>query len=582
MKGVHHVLKLVKYLKPYTLAIIATLVFVLFQVLGDLYLPRLMADVVNNGVLQGDTAYIWKLGGFMLVVSVVGTVFSILASYYASKVSAKFGFQMRQKVFEHIETFSLTEFDKFGTSSLINRTTNDITQVQNLVMMVLRMLVMAPLMCIGGIIMAVNQNKELSSIFLIVIPILILAISLIMGRAIPYFKALQVKLDKINLVLRENLMGIRVIRAFTRTAYEQQRFDKANQDLMQTAVKINQIMALSWPLMMLIMNISTVAIVWFGSQRIDTGNMNVGDLMAFIQYGMQIMFSLLMMSMMLVMVPRAQASALRIGEVLETKPTIIQEQKETRSLVEQDGVLAFRNVSFFYPGAETSAVSEISFSSRKGEITAIIGGTGSGKSTIVNLIERFYDATAGEITYNGIPITDQDLNEYRQSIAIVPQKAVLFSGTIADNIRFGKPDATDEDIRAAATIAQADRFISDLDGEYQYELSQGGTNLSGGQKQRLAIARAIVRRPKIYVFDDSFSALDYKTDANLRAALKQEIKDAIIIIVAQRVSTVIDAQQIIVLNDGEIVGIGTHEALLHSSDVYREIVDSQLSKEEQA
>lgn len=574
-------IKLSKYLKPYTLAIIATLVFVLLQVLGDLYLPTLMADVVNNGVLRGDTAYIWTIGGVMLVVSIIATVFSILASYFASRVSAKFGFVLRQSIFEHIEKFSLFEFDKLGTSSLINRTTNDVTQVQNLVMMILRMLVMAPLMCIGGIIMAVNQNKGLSSIFLIVIPVLIVAITLIMSKAIPYFKQLQVKLDKINLVLRENLIGIRVIRAFTRTGYEQKRFDEANKSLMDTAVKINQIMALSWPLMMLIMNLSTVAIVWFGSQRIDVGNMNVGDLMAFIQYGMQIMFSLLMMSMMLVMVPRAQASAQRISEVLDTVPSIVDKEGEKTVANNREAELSFNQVNFAYPGAETSAVENISFKSKSGQITAIIGGTGSGKSTIVNLIERFYDTTSGTITFNQEPIHNLELKSYRQLLAIVPQKAMLFSGTIADNIKVGKLDATEDDVLQAARIAQASSFIEQLDGGYAYEVSQGGTNLSGGQKQRLAIARAIVRRPKLYVFDDSFSALDYKTDAKLRAALKQEITDAVVIIVAQRVSTVIDADQIIVLNEGQVAGIGTHEELLQTCSVYVEIVNSQLSKEEQ-
>lgn len=574
-------LKLTRYLKPYTVAIIATLVFVFIQVLGDLYLPSLMADVVNEGVLQGSIAYIWKMGGFMLVVSVIGTVFSILATFYASRISAKFGYDLRHAVFTHIEEFSLTEFDKIGTSSLINRTTNDVSQVQNLVMMILRMLVMAPMMCIGGIIMAVNQNKELSAIFIIVIPVLILAITLIMTKAIPFFKALQVKLDKLNLVLRENLIGIRVIRAFTRTPYEQKRFDNANKSLMDTAVKINQIMALSWPLMMLIMNISTVAIVWFGSQRIDAGSMNVGDLMAFIQYGMQIMFSLLMFSMMLVMVPRAQASAIRIAEVLNVKPSI--ENSPLNKAVPTNGSveLAFNQVSFTYPGAESPAVSKLNFTCHKGTVTAFIGGTGSGKSTIVNLIERFYDTTEGEIVFNGEPIQQLALDSYRKAIAVVPQKTTLFSGTVLDNIRYGKEDASMEEIKSAAAIAQADTFIDQLEGDYNYIVTQGGTNLSGGQKQRLSIARAIVRRPLIYVFDDSFSALDYKTDAKLRAALKSEIKDAIVIIIAQRVSTVMDADQIIVLHEGQIVGIGNHDELMRSSEVYQEIVDSQLSKEEQ-
>lgn len=543
-----------------------------------------MSDIVNNGIVKGDTSYILKFGGYMLLVSVGGSIVAILASLLSSKVSSSFGKIVRHKVFAKVESFSLQEFDKLGTASLITRTTNDINQVQQVVLMILRMMIMAPMMCIGGLFMAFSKDTKLSLVLLVALPVLALAIFIIVRKGMPYFKIMQKKLDRINLVLREGLTGIRVIRAFNRTNYEQERFTDASKDLTNTAIKVNQIMAFMMPLMMLIMNFCIVGIVWFASKRIDMGAMQVGDMMAFIQYAMQIMFSLVMMSMMFVMIPRAQASAVRINEVLDTNPAI-QHDEVTKQVVvadQEQGVISFNNVTFMYPGAEKPALSNIDFTCKPGETTAIIGGTGSGKTTIVNLVERFFDCNEGSITYSGVDLKDWNLSELRQQMALVPQKAIIFSGTIAENIRNGKEDASDEEVREAASIAQASGFIEKMEHGYDTELAQGGTNISGGQKQRLSIARALVRKPKLYLFDDSFSALDYKTDAKLRAALSEKIHDAAMIIVAQRVSTVMHADQILVLDEGRIVGKGTHAELLQTSEVYREIVQSQLSEEESA
>ncbi|MCM3633781.1 ABC transporter ATP-binding protein [Paenibacillus camelliae] len=577
-------LQLMRYLRPYLFTIIAIIILILMQSLADLYLPTLMSDIVNNGILTGDTGYIWKMGGFMLGVSIIGTIVSVLASLYASKVSSSFGKIVRHDVFDKVESFSLQEFDKLGTASLITRTTNDINQVQQVILMILRMMVMAPLMCIGGIIMALYKDVQLSMVLLVVLPVLALAIFIIVRFGMPHFKIMQKKLDRINLVLREGLTGIRVIRAFNRTSFEAGRFTDANKDLMNTAVKVNQIMAFMMPVMMLIMNVCIIAIVWFGSKRIDMGQMMIGDLMAFIQYAMQIMFSLVMMSMMFVMLPRAQASAVRINEVLHTEPSVVDSHEHNRIAANpaMKGTITFRNVSYTYPGAEKPAVHNISFESKPGEVTAIIGGTGSGKTTLINLIERFFDCDEGEVMLNGVDVKRWGLEELRNQMALVPQKNMIYSGTITDNIRYGKEDATEEEVREAAAIAQALPFIERMEHGFDTVLSQGGTNISGGQKQRLSIARALVRKPSLYLFDDSFSALDYKTDAALRSALKEHVTDAAMIIVAQRVSTVMHAEQIIVLNEGEIVGKGTHQELLETSDVYREIVQSQLSEEESA
>lgn len=574
-------IKLFRLLKPYRAAIGLVMMLILLQSLAELYLPTLMADIVNKGVIEGNKAYIWRMGGFMLGVTLAGTLVSVLASLYASRISSGFGRLVRSKVFSHVEGFSLQEFDKIGTASLITRTTNDINQVQQVLMMMLRMMVMAPMMCIGGIIMALYKDAKLTLVLLVALPVLALAIWLITSKGMPYFKAIQKKLDRINLVLRENLTGIRVIRSFNRTEHERERFVAANADLMDNAIKVNRIMAFMMPLMMLIMNLSTIAIVWFGGLRIGSGAMGVGDLMAFIQYAMQIMFSLLMFSMMFVMVPRAAASAQRINEVIDLEPTVVDPaamQKASGSV--KQGTVEFRNVSFHYPGAERPALSDISFTAMPGQVTAIIGGTGSGKSTLLGLIPRFFDVAEGTVTVDGVDVRKWGQEPLRSGISLVPQKAVLFTGTVSENIRYGKEDATEEEIIAASKTAQALDFVSEMPEKFDTMIAQGGVNVSGGQKQRLSIARALVRRPKVFLFDDSFSALDYKTDARLRAALKEETSDATVIIVAQRVSTVMDADQIIVLDEGIISGIGTHRELMEQSSVYREIVASQLSEEE--
>ncbi|MEJ8547291.1 ABC transporter ATP-binding protein [Brevibacillus borstelensis] len=570
---------LMRYLRPYRSMIVWTMVFVLLQSIANLYLPTLMSDIVNEGVVKENTPYILKIGGLMLLVSAAGAALSVGASYLASRTASGFGMRLRSSVFSHVERFSLQEFDKLGTSSLITRTTNDITQLQQVLIMMLRMMVMAPMMCIGGIIMAVSKDAKLSLVIIAVIPVLALAIYLIGSKGIPYFKAMQTKIDKLNLVLREYLTGIRVVRAFNRTDHERERFDVANEDLTATSIKAAQIMAAIMPVMMLLMNVTSIAIIWFGGLRISEGHIQVGDLMAFLQYAMQILFSLMMASMMFNMLPRASASAARIREVLQTDPVIV-DRGSAKVAAHGPASVVFDQVSFRYPGAEKSALSGISFEAPPGQVTAIIGGTGSGKTTLVSLIPRFYDVESGSIRVGGVDVRELSQEALRAQIGFVPQKALLFSGTIADNIRYGKEDATDEELRRAAEIAQASEFITGMKDGFESVIAQGGMNVSGGQKQRLSIARALIRKPDVYVFDDSFSALDYKTDARLRAALKNETQAATVIIVAQRVGTVIDADQIIVLEEGAIAGIGTHAELMETCGVYREIVTSQQTEEE--
>lgn len=574
-------IKLFRFLKPYASYVAAILVLLFFQALADLYLPTLMSDIVDKGIMQGDTKYILNIGGFMLIVAAGSGVCVILASFLAARVSTSFGRDIRSKVFSRVESFSLNEFDKLGTASLVTRTTNDITQVQQTTFMILRMMVSAPIMCIGGIIMAVSKDAKLSLIFAVVIPILAAIILVVAKKGVPLFKTNQKRLDKLNLVLRENLTGIRVIRAFNRIDDEKRRFTKANKDLTETAIKVNKIMAVLMPIMMIIMNFTSVSIIWFGGIRIDNGDMQVGSMMAFLQYAMQIMFSFIMVSMIFVMIPKAEASAVRINEVLDTIPEI-KDPENPKNSSNQRGSVEFKDVTFSYPGAEQPAISNISFSAKPGEVTAIIGGTGSGKSTLISLIPRFYDIDSGSILVDGVDIRHISQEVLREKIGFVPQKAVLFTGNITDNIRYGKENATLEEVAHASEIAQATEFISDMKDGFDSEIAQGGTNVSGGQKQRLSIARALVRRPEIYIFDDSFSALDFKTDAKLRAALKGETKESTVIIVAQRVSTVMDADRIIVLDEGRIEGIGNHKELLNICEVYREIVSSQLSEEELA
>ncbi|SHI39326.1 ABC transporter ATP-binding protein [Desulfosporosinus lacus] len=574
-------IKLFKLLKQYTLEIAVVIVLLFVQVLSDLYLPTLMADIVDIGLANKDVNYIIKIGGFMLFIAAGGTICAIIATYLSSKTAVGFGKILREKIFTKVESFSLHEFDKLGTATLITRTTNDVTQIQQVSVLILSMMITAPLTCIGGVIMALQQDTSLAWVLVVAIPILFAIIGLTLKRGLPLFKVMQEKIDRLNLVLREKLTGIRVIRAFNRIEKERVRFDEANADLMDNAIKVNLIMAVLMPAMMLIMNLTTVALVWFGALRIDEGSMQIGSLLAFIQYAAQILFSLLMLVMLFIMVPRAQVSAVRINEVLDTDLDIIDPEK-SKQVNDERGFVEFKEVSFRYPGADQPALNNITFSAKPGELTAIIGGTGSGKSTLINLMTRFYDVESGSVLVDGVDVREMSQKALRAKIGFVPQKTVLFSGTIAENIKYGKQNATKEEIEHAAQVAQATEFVSGLEAGFDHPIAQGGTNVSGGQKQRISIARALIRKAEIYIFDDSFSALDFKTDAKLRAALKPEIANSTVFIIAQSVSTVRDADRIIVLDEGEISGIGTHKELLNTCKVYREIVASQLSEEELA
>ena len=572
-------MKLFRFLKPYILPIVVVVLLVFIQSMAELYLPNLMSDIVNKGITNNNIDYITQTGGFMILITLVDSLCAILAAFLSSQIAMGFGRIIRGELFAHITRFSLHEFDKFGTPSLVTRNTNDITQIQTVVMIMLRMMIMAPITCVGGIIMAVSKDKGLAWIIMVVVPVLAISVAFIARKAFPLFKSIQAKIDKINLILREELTGIRVIRAFNRSDDERLRFGKANLDLTDTSIQVNRILALLMPVLMLVMNFTSLGVLWFGGLRIDLGTSNVGDMMAFLQYAMQIMFAVLMGSMMFVMLPRAQASAVRINEVLATVPEI-NDAKTVKKPGLKRGYVEFKNVSFSYHGAEEPAIREISFSAAPGEITAIIGSTGSGKSTLISLVPRFYDVDSGSVEIDGLDVREMSQDTLRSKIGFVPQKAFLFTGTIADNIRYGKEDASDEEVSHAAEIAQATEFIASMQEGFDTVIAQGGTNVSGGQKQRLSIARALVGKPEIYIFDDSFSALDFKTDARLRAALKKETADATVIIVGQRVATIMDADRIIVLDEGRIAGIGTHKELYKNCEVYQEIVHSQLSENE--
>lgn len=572
-------IKLFRFLKKYWISVVVILVLIFFQVMAELNLPNLMSDIVDTGIVNSDVDYILQTGGKMLLVALGGTLCSVVAALFASKVAMAFSRDVRREVFTHVEGFSLNEFNKIPTSSLITRTTNDITQVQTVMVMGLRILVMAPIMFVGALIMALSKDTYLARVIAAAIPVVLGMMIFVAVKGMPLFKSMQTKVDKLNLVVREGLTGIRVIRAFNRTDFEKDRFKAANKDLTDTAIKVNKLLATLMPLMMFVFNLLTIGILWFGANRIDLGEMAVGDLMAFIQYAMQIMMSVIMVAMMFILIPRASASAVRINEVLDLKPEILDPKNPNNRKVER-GHVEFKNVYFRYPGAEEPVLSNISFDARPGETTAIIGSTGSGKSALINLIPRFYDVEKGSILVDGVDIKDMLQEDLRNKVGIVPQKAVLFSGSVSDNIRYGKEDASDEEVKHAAEVAQALDFVTNMKDGFDSFIAQGGNNVSGGQKQRLAIARALIKRPEIYIFDDSFSALDLKTDAKLRAALKKETGDSTVIIVAQRVSTVMDADRIIVLEQGEIAGMGTHKELLNNCEIYREIVSSQLSEEE--
>ncbi|MCD7577570.1 ABC transporter ATP-binding protein/permease [Listeria monocytogenes] len=571
-------MKLMKRLKPYWLSITAVLVLTFGQVIGQLYLPTLMSNIIDKGVVTGDTDYIWSTGMKMLLISFASVILSVIVVYLASRISMGFGKELRDKIFTKVEDFSLQEFDKVGTSSLITRTTNDVVQIQNVLYMMMRLMVMAPIMLLGGIIMAVGRDAKLSLIFVVVLPLLLLLVVILGGKAMPMFKSLQKKMDKLNRVIREGLTGIRVVRSFNRNEDELEKFEEANADYATTAIKVNRLLSLMSPLMMLLMNLTSIAIVWIGSIFIGNGDMQVGDLMAFIQYAMQIMMSFMMLSAVFIMIPRAGASAERINEVLDMNAEILNPENPKTST--PPAKLSFEHVTFRYEGAEKPVIEDITFEANAGETIAIIGSTGAGKSTLINMIPRFYDVESGVVKINGIDVREMDQSSLRQKIGLVPQKAVLFTGTIASNMRYGKEDATDEEIWEALRTAQAENFVSKLANGLGSRVEQGGNNFSGGQKQRLSIARSLIRKPEIYIFDDSFSALDFKTDAKLREALKAETTEAVTLIVAQRITSVVNSDQIIVMNESKIAGMGTHEELKESNQIYQEIMRSQLSEEE--
>jgi len=565
-------------LRPYRLQIVIVLVLVLAQVIANLYLPTLNADIINNGVITGDTAYILKVGGLMLGITLIYVLAAIAAVYWGSKISMGLGRDTRGSLFRRVQSFSQAEVNKFGPPSLITRTTNDVQQVQMVVLMMLNVVVAAPLTAIGGIIMALRLNVPLSAVILVAIPIMGVFIGLVMTRAIPLFMSMQKKIDRINQVTREFLSGVRVIRAFDRTVYEGQRFDVANEDLTTTTLKVGRLFALMFPTLTVILNLSTVAIMWFGGKQIADGSMPIGDLTAFLTYIIQILFAVLMATIMFVMVPRAAVSAQRIMEVLDTQPTIADPQRPVTDVAEA-GNVEFRDVEFRYPGAEEPVLSGISFTARPGETTAIVGSTGSGKTTLISLIPRFYEVTGGSVLVDGTDVRELAQQDLWRRIGLVPQKSFLFSGTVADNLRHGDQKAADEELWRYLEIAQGREFVEAMPEQLEAPVAQGGANVSGGQRQRLAIARALAKRAKIQIYDDSFSALDFTTDARLRAALHKHTADATVIIVAQRVGTIMHADQIIVLEDGTIAGIGTHGELLETSETYREIVTSQFGVE---
>ena len=572
---------LARFLRPYRGQILVVVALLLGQSLANLYLPTLNADIIDNGIAKGDTHYIVTVGGLMLLVTLLMGAASVVAVYWGAKTAMAFGRDVRGALFRRVQSFALMEVNRFGTPSLITRTTNDVQQVQMLVLMSLTLMIAAPIMIVGGIVMALRMNARLSLLLVVILPIMAVVVGFIVTRAVPMYRRMQEKIDRINVVLRETLSGIRVIRAFDRTLHEQRRFEAVNEDLTDTALRVMRLFAGLFPAIMLIVNLSTVAVMWFGSLLVGDGRMPIGSLTAYLAYLMQILFSVLMATIMFVMVPRAAASAERIQEVLDVEPTVLDPERPAPP-PPRLGVLEFREVEFRYPGAEEPVLSGISFTAGPGEITAIVGSTGSGKSTLVNLIPRLYDATGGSILVDGVDIRELSQQDLWSRIGLVPQRAFLFSGTVGGNVRDGRERATDDDVWRALEVAQARDFVQDMPGGLEAPVAQGGANLSGGQRQRLAIARAIVKRPEIYVFDDSFSALDFATDARLRTALRAETRDATVVIVAQRVGTIMHADRIVVLSDGRIAGIGTHEELMASCETYREIVYSQLSPEEVA
>jgi len=572
--------KLAKYLKPYIIGILGILILTYIQVQTTLKLPDYMSKIINEGIVSQNNSVIWNNGLWMLVVALLGAACTVALGYLSAKVATGFARDLRAEVFTKVESFSMREFDKFSTASLITRSTNDVQQIQMVFLMILRMVLSAPIMAVGAVIKAYRMAPSMTWILALAVTVLMGMIMLIFAIALPKFKMLQKLVDKLNLVTRENLTGLRVIRAFNAENYEEKKFERANRELTDVNLFVNRLMVVMQPMMTLIFSFSAVAIVWFGAHLIGTGNLAIGDMVAFMQYAMQVIMSFLMLSFIFIMVPRASVSAGRIAEVVSTDPIIKDPEKPKKFATGVKGVIEFKDVTFSYPGADTPVLKNITFEAHAGETTAFIGSTGSGKSTLINLIPRFYDVTKGQILIDGLDVREVSQRDLCDKIGYVPQKGVLFSGSVKSNIKYGAQNATDKELKKAIEVAQAYDFVNDLKDKLNTNIAQGGTNVSGGQKQRLSIARAIIKKPEIYIFDDSFSALDFRTDAALRAALAKETKNVTVLIVAQRVSTIMNADKIVVLDEGKIVGVGTHKELLASNSVYREIASSQLSQEE--
>jgi len=570
---------LARHLRPYRRQVALVIVLIVVQSIANLYLPNLNADIINNGVVRGDIAYIWRTGGLMLAVAVGLSIVAVVAAYFSAQVAMSTGRDLRKAIFSQVQRFSAVEMNRFGAPSLITRNTNDVQQVQIFLAFGLVILVSAPITAVGGVIMALYENRTLSALLLVIIPFMALVIGVLLLLAVPLFRSMQVRIDRINQVLREQITGVRVVRAFVRMEHERTRFARANVDLTATALRVNRIFTVAMPAMLGIFNLSSVAVLWFGGHLIASGSMPIGNLTAFLTYLMQILMAVMMATMMTILIPRASACADRIGEVLATAPVIVDPARPV-TVAAPTGTVEFRGVTFHYPGAERPVLRDVSFCLRPGVTTAIIGSTGSGKTTIVKLITRFFDATGGAVVVDGVDVRERSLESLWDGIGLVPQQAYLFGGTVASNLRLGRPEATDDDLWRSLRVAQAADFVSEMPNGLSEPMAQGGTSVSGGQRQRLAIARALVKRPRIYLFDDCFSALDAATDARLRAALTSETRDATVVIVSQRVSTIRQADQIIVMEEGAVVGTGTHAELLTGCPTYQEIVDSQLRGEE--